>query len=180
VFAKDPINSFQVAQNRDASLPRPRGAPGHPTHQDFSCADGSVKSNDCLGVWLRRVDELSRATGAHLTVQVAASGCQQHQLIRHAPLHGVRRSRLGLLSTCCCTAAGQDAAARAASQGFPKRPRPRLLTLPLSGKGSPGGGPRHGASSPQPTLCNAVPWLAAQKERLSSVRDVSPATANSP
>jgi hypothetical protein len=61
---------------------------------DFTCSDGSGNPKTCLRVRVRRVDELSRA---HLTV--AASGCQQHQPIRRALLHGVRRSRLGHSST---------------------------------------------------------------------------------
>jgi hypothetical protein len=66
----------------------------HADSRDFSCSDGSGNPKDRLGfgcVGSCRVRRCARPSRTFLP----ASGCQQHQPIRHAPLLGVRRySRL--------------------------------------------------------------------------------------
>jgi hypothetical protein len=47
------------------TLEAPRGHTPHADFQDFRCSEGSGNPKDRQGVWVRRVDELSRATGAH-------------------------------------------------------------------------------------------------------------------
>jgi hypothetical protein len=126
----------EVAQNRDASPPRPRGAlwPPHTPIFRILAALTAQGIQRPSRVWVRRVDELSRATGAHLTV--AASGRQQHQPTRHVPSHGVRRSRLSHLSTRRrpgrCGACG--------FAGLSEDGRPHFLPPALSGNKSSEGG----------------------------------------
>ena len=82
--------------------------------QDFSCSGGSGNPKTIL---VARVNELSRATGAHLTV--AASGCQQHHPRRLAAI----RPAPSPLSQLTITSDGSHAAASCRGDGAAGRRR---------------------------------------------------------
>jgi hypothetical protein len=86
----------------------------HDDFQDFSCSGGSGNPKTVL---VARVNELSRATGAHLTV--AASGCQQHHPRRLAAI----RPAPSPLSQLTITSDGSHAAASCRGDGAAGRRR---------------------------------------------------------